>query len=127
MSIEDKTILYIEDNATNRFLMEMIFRHFNGYTLTLADTVTKGCEKVLSSPPDLILLSNVLSPISGDTTTQLLKESLKKLTIPIIIITTDCTEALLKWVETSGYSCIEFCPTNVEKLQNEIIELLSKN
>lgn len=46
-------ILYIEDNVTNRFLMEMIFKKFSGSSLQSAIDAEKGLEQVYTNPPDL--------------------------------------------------------------------------
>jgi CheY-like chemotaxis protein len=62
--MSNATILIVEDNPTNRKLLEAILRR-HGYRLLLAENGELGIELAFLEKPDLILMDIQLPQISG--------------------------------------------------------------
>jgi CheY-like chemotaxis protein len=60
------TVLHIEDNASNRKLVELVARQCPGIDLVEADTGREGLDLARSLRPDLVLLDLRLPDVSGE-------------------------------------------------------------
>jgi two-component system cell cycle response regulator DivK len=67
-----QTVLIVEDNPTNRKLIEVLLRR-TGYRLLSAESAEKGLEIAYQEKPDLILMDIVLPQMSGIEATRLLR------------------------------------------------------
>ncbi len=59
-----QTILIVEDNPTNRKLLEAVLRRFN-YRLLLAENGEEGLEIAFREKPDLVLMDIQLPRLNG--------------------------------------------------------------
>lgn len=77
------TILCIDDNPTNRYVVQ---RHLEaaGFRVTEADSGEAGLQAITTSPPDLIILDVRLPDISGFEVCQRLKENPATASIPVL-------------------------------------------
>ncbi len=77
------TILFIDDNPTNRYVLQ---RHLagSGFRVTEADSGEAGLQAIAQSPPDLIILDVRLPDISGFEVCQRLKENPTTASIPVL-------------------------------------------
>jgi CheY-like chemotaxis protein len=123
--LKEKIVLYVEDNATNRFLMEMIFKDFDGFALELANDAELGLTHVSNCPPDLILMDKDLPQMSGLEAVQVLKSDPEYQSIPIIMLTADCTEEVKRLAKAAGCVYAQAKPFDIAKLQTQIAELVS--
>ncbi|OPX64103.1 MULTISPECIES: response regulator [unclassified Methanoregula] len=80
------TVLVIEDNEKNRYLMSFILRGA-GYTVIEAVTGEEGVRTALRDHPDLILMDIQLPGIDGYETTRQIRASPGGATIPVIALT----------------------------------------
>jgi len=81
-----RSILYIEDNATNRLLMKKIISSRSSFQYSEAITGSAGIEAALKTKPDVILLDINLPDMDGyEVYQQLQKNGLDKDTKVIII------------------------------------------
>jgi CheY-like chemotaxis protein len=126
VNLAEKKVLYIEDNATNRFLMEMVFQQFDGFELELANDAEQGIAHVTSSSPDLILMDKNLPNMSGLEATQLLKSNPQYQRIPIIMLTADCNAKTIAQGKAAGCEYVEGKPFDIAKLQMQITELVNE-
>ncbi|MDP3479901.1 MAG: response regulator, partial [Desulfoprunum sp.] len=62
---QPRTILYIEDNAANRQLMEMIIERRADLNLIVAEDGQTGLRLAEERQPELILLDNSLPDMDG--------------------------------------------------------------
>jgi len=115
-----RTVLLIEDNEQNRYLLTFLL-NAHGYTVVSAPDGQRGIELARTFPPDVILLDIQLPEIDGHAVARRLRsiESLRG--IPIIAVTSyamvgDREKALA--VGCSGY--IEK-PINPETFVAEIV------
>jgi signal transduction histidine kinase/CheY-like chemotaxis protein len=83
MSDPQITILYIDDNPTNRYVVR---RHLEGtgFRVTEADSGEAGLRAIAESPPDLVILDVRLPDISGFEVCQQLKENPSTANIPVL-------------------------------------------
>ncbi len=81
-----KTVLVIEDNEQNMYLVNFILEH-NGYTVLQAHNGSDGISIAFATHPDLILLDIQLPVMDGYTVARKIRqiESLKA--TPIIAVT----------------------------------------
>lgn len=87
MTTEDsqvRTILYIEDNAANRQLVEMIIERRNDLQVILAENGSDGLKLAEERQPDLILLDNSLPDIGGPEVLAHLRMAEKTKAIPVV-------------------------------------------
>lgn len=81
-----RTILYIEDHAGSRELVETLLHH-SGETLFMAKNGTAGLELAREAVPDLILLDLHLPDVDTPELVEALKEDEATRAIPIIALT----------------------------------------
>ena len=79
-----RTILYIEDNAANRQLVEMIIERRNDLQVILAENGRDGLKLAEEQLPDLILLDNSLPDIGGQEVLAHLRTTEKTKAIPVV-------------------------------------------
>jgi signal transduction histidine kinase/CheY-like chemotaxis protein len=84
-------VLYIEDNADSRRLMERIATIHGGLDLETATTVREGIDRARSSSPHAILLDLHLPDGSGDEVMVRLQEDPATRGTPVIVLTADAT------------------------------------
>jgi len=83
------TILYIEDNPSNRRLVSQISEHDNSYNFIFSNDAESGIERMLEIKPDLVLMDIDLPRMDGFEALSRIKkmESIKH--IPVVAITAD--------------------------------------
>ncbi|WP_017302067.1 response regulator [Nodosilinea nodulosa] len=81
-----KTILLIEDNPQNRYLVKFLLET-RGYTILQAETGPQGLEMAAAKHPDLILLDIQLPGMDGHAVAQALKSDPQLQSIPIVAVT----------------------------------------
>ena len=85
--INNKNILYIEDNLANRQLIQSIFKRKKNYTLTMVNTGELGWDMTLKQSFDLILMDINLPGIDGKALTQKLRQTTQYKNSPIVALT----------------------------------------
>lgn len=81
-----KTILYIEDNAANRALVERTLK-FIGYRVLTAERGLEGIDLARREQPDLILTDIDLPDLSGRELTTMLRAEARFRATPIVALT----------------------------------------
>lgn len=84
--MNDKTILYVEDNEYNRKIVRQLLAR-TSYRLVEAVDGESGVEAALASQPDLILMDIQLPRLSGLDATRRLRADPRTAAVPIIVIT----------------------------------------
>lgn len=82
-------LLYVEDNETNRLLMQAFFETHSSWTLLLADDGESGVAMARAHRPDIILLDLHLPDIDGYETLRRLRADALTREIPVIALTAD--------------------------------------
>lgn len=121
-----KTILVVDDNADNRYLLECILIS-DGYHVIAASNGYEAISKNLSEQPDLILIDIQMPDINGNEAARLIRHSMESDRIPIIVaissyeLTGDMTDVL-----TAEYAAYFEKPINPEHILMNIRNLLSE-
>ena len=89
MAGQQNTVLYIEDNAANRQLVEMILARRPEVTLLMAETGSSGLTLASEELPGLILLDLSLPDMDGVDVLTRLKEDVRTATIPVFALSGD--------------------------------------
>lgn len=81
-----KTILIVDDNPDNRYLITYILKN-NAFLTIEAVNGTQAVNKALDEQPDLILMDIQLPDMSGLEATQQIKQSTPHRHIPVVALT----------------------------------------
>ncbi len=81
-----ETILVVDDEASNRELLEAILLQ-EGYTVLLAEDVPRAIAAIHASHPDLVLLDLMMPGIDGLELCRALKRAAVSANIPVIVVT----------------------------------------
>jgi PAS domain S-box-containing protein len=84
---EEWTVLYIEDDVANFYLLERILRNRKGLKLVSALQGSIGLEIARTQKPDLILLDLNLPDMSGEQLLRTLRAEERTASIPVITVT----------------------------------------
>ncbi len=96
------TVLYIEDNISNRRLMERLLARRPGVRLIAAPEGQAGLDLARAERPDLILLDLHLPDMSGDDVLRRLWADPHTRTIPVAVLSADATPAQTKRLLAAG-------------------------
>lgn len=88
---EPRTVLYVEDNASNRHLVEKILTRIPEVDLVLASSGREGLRLATQRHPDLILLDLHLPDIDGEGILRRLRSHPATATVPVVIVSADAT------------------------------------
>ena len=118
-----KTILYIEDNAANRILVERVLtRH--GYNLLFASDGEGGLMMAMDNRPDLILMDIGLPDYDGPTIGALLRQVPHLQGVPIVAITAWPPETAEQMVERYNFDGCITKPINVANFPSQVAQFV---
>ena len=95
-------VLYIEDNASNRFLMERVLDPHPQITLTTVARADEGLALLDRDPPDLLLLDLHLPDLSGEEILARVRRDPALRGLPVIVLSADATAASIDRVLAAG-------------------------
>ncbi len=116
-------ILYIEDNAENRFLIQRVLEA-EGYTVILAPNARDGLAQAMADPPDLILMDINLPGVDGYTTTARLKATPGLETIKVVALTANVMRGDREKTLAAGCDGYIQKPIDVDQLPRQIARYL---
>lgn len=96
------TVLYIEDNGSNRLLMETLFAKKPGFRLDVAETGAHGLELAAAQTPDIILLDLHLPDMDGRTVLQRLRTEPQSEHTPVIVLSADANPGQIQRLLDTG-------------------------
>jgi PAS domain S-box-containing protein len=116
-------IMYVEDVATNQFLIEEVLGDW-GVKVDMASNGMEALKKIESKAYDLILMDIQMPGIDGLETTRRIRamEDPYFRNVPIIALTASTTEATKDEVFMSGMQDFVLKPVNVEDLRAKIVQ-----
>lgn len=120
------TVLYIEDNISNRRLMERVLARRPGVRLTGAAEGGTGVALAQANPPDLILLDLHLPDVRGEEVLRRLWEDPSTRAIPVAVLSADATPAQARRLIASGASAYLTKPLDIVKVLQLVDETLAK-
>lgn len=111
-----RTILIVDDEATNLDLLEVILRG-EGYNLRRAQTGDEAVAYVLESPPDLVLMDVCMPGISGFDACRKIKASNFYQYVPVMLLTNlDDTDSKVKGLDAGADEYMVKPPSRPELL-----------
>ncbi|OGV71806.1 MAG: hypothetical protein A3B82_04080 [Methylophilales bacterium RIFCSPHIGHO2_02_FULL_57_10] len=113
-----KRVLYIEDNPSNRMLMEAIMKRFTHIEFATAPSAEIGLPLIDFLQPDLVLLDVNLPGMDGYQALAQLKQSEHTRDIPVIAMTANAFKADIEHAEESGFSGYLTKPVSIHALQD---------
>ena len=121
---ESRTLLYIEDNASNLRLVERVVTSRRGYELLSAMQGSLGLELATQHRPDLILLDVNLPDISGSEVLRRLRSDVRTADIPVVVVSADATQDRVRHLLASGAAAYLTKPIDVVRLMGVIEETM---
>ena len=119
------TLIYVEDNASNRALVEAIIGRQKDLRLFCVPTIKEAKRLLKEITPSLLLIDLNLPDGSGEELVQTIKNDAKLAHVPIMILSADALAETIKRVEAIGIDCYLTKPLDVAMFNKKIRELLS--
>ncbi len=117
------TVLYIEDNAANRQLVQFILDRKDYLSLICAADGRSGILAAKTQLPDIILLDISLPDIDGHTVLAELRQDPVTQNIPVIAVSGDCISQFQPNIPFSFDKCLSK-PIEIESLYKTIDDFL---
>ena len=118
-----ETILVVDDEETNRELLEAILTAA-GYLVEQADGGAAALAQARAQPPDLILLDLVMPGLNGFEVCQRLKEDPRTAAVPVIAVTALGAVQAKEWALTRGADDYLTKPIDPEELRARVQAML---
>lgn len=116
MAMKGKSILYAEDEFTNRKIMEIQCRKF-GVECALEEDGRKALERCSRDSFDLVILDQYMPGLNGDEVARELKK--KQPDLPLVAITSD--DSCVPRLKETGFDSVYVKPLRAEDYK-ELLE-----
>jgi CheY-like chemotaxis protein len=120
MTHDARTVLYIEDDASNRRLVERVLQRRPHLQLLLAKTGLSGLEMAGQNPPAVVLLDLALPDIDGEEVLRRLRVEPSTSSIPVIVISADANQRTIQRLLESGAEAFLTKPIDIDDLLRTI-------
>ena len=118
------TVLYIEDNSTNRQLVRYIFEMHPDLTLVEAEDGTQGLEAARRFRPHLILLDIHLPDMDGFTVFRHLQNDPDTAHIPVVALSGSAAPADIQRGKMTGFRKFLSKPINIMEFNSTLDAIL---
>lgn len=122
---EKKTILYVEDNASNRALVQAIIQRQSNLKLDFAGSIKEAKSYLSHICPELLLIDLHLPDGLGETLVQAVKSDPRLMHIPIMILSADALPETIARLNNYGIDQYLTKPLDVAVFNKHLKELLS--
>ena len=122
-------ILYVEDDALSREVMQTLLTRGLGYTnVTVFENSSEFEIKLdaLSTIPDIIFLDIQMEPIDGFTMLGLIRQSSKYNLTRVVALTASVMNEEVKKLKDAGFNGVIAKPLNYETFPNALRRILDK-
>jgi signal transduction histidine kinase len=110
------TVLYIEDNASNVRLMEVVLSRRPGVTMLHAADGERGLLMVRERRPDLVFLDLHLPRVTGQEVLRRIWEDPSTRGIPVVVLSADATPAQTRRLLASGATAYLTKPVDIREV-----------
>jgi len=110
------TVLYIEDNASNVRLMEVVLSKRPGVTMLHAADGERGLEMLHERRPDLIFLDLHLPRVTGQEVLRRIWQDPATRGIPVVVLTADATPAQTRRLLAAGATAYLTKPVDIREV-----------
>ena len=118
-----RTILYVEDNASNLRLIERLLQRYPGVRLLTATLGREGLELARLRRPDLVLLDSHLPDLSGREVLRALQDDPATRAIPVVVVSADALPTSIEELRAAGARHYLTKPLDVHRLMELLTEL----
>jgi PAS domain S-box-containing protein len=118
------TVLYIEDNKTNVFLVQDILSDFLEVNILTAPQAAMGLDLAYAHQPDLILMDINLPGMDGFEALKRLQNREETHKTPVIALSANAMQKDIDRAKEAGFKDYITKPINISKLKNKIDEYL---
>jgi CheY-like chemotaxis protein len=119
-------VLYIEDNAVNRLLMDVVFEQLPQAELRMATCAAEGLAMARAAPPQLVLLDIQLPDMDGHALVPLLRAIPALAKVPVIAVSADATPSSLARALAAGFVDYLTKPLDTDRLLALVREVLGQ-
>lgn len=119
-----RTILYVEDNNSNRALVEAILQRQRDLRIHCVNTIKDARQFLAEVSPALLLLDLNLPDGSGETLVNYIKSDAKYQHIPIMILSADALPETITRLQVAGVAHYMTKPLDVAVFSKKVRELL---
>ena len=116
-------ILAVDDVPDNLFILESILTDIDEYEINCVEDGKTAIEKVLESPPDLILLDVMMPGIDGYEVTRRVRENKSLPYIPILLVTAHDHSSLTEGLDSGADDFIRK-PFDIDELMARVRSLV---
>jgi signal transduction histidine kinase len=110
------TVLYIEDNASNVRLMEVVLSKRPGVTMLHAADGERGLELLREQRPDLVFLDLHLPKVTGQEVLRRIWQDPATRGIPVVVLSADATPAQTRRLLASGATAYLTKPVDIREV-----------
>ena len=120
------SILYVEDNVSNRALIEAIIRRQHDLRIHCVSTMKDAMDYLMEVIPSLLLIDLNLPDGSGERLVNFIKSDARYSHIPIMILSADALPETIERLEFAGVDHYMTKPLDVALFNKKIRELTKK-
>lgn len=124
---QKKHVLYVEDHASNRALMEAIMSRHKAIKLHMVNSMQESMIWLRDMTPDLLLVDLNLPDGSGEQLIQHAKSRPDLQHVPIIVLSADALPETIARVQQMGISQYFTKPVNIAAFNQHLQHLLSES
>lgn len=118
------SILYVEDNVSNRALVEAVIQRQRDLRIHCVTTMKDAKQYLTEVMPSLLLIDLNLPDGSGENLINFIKSDAKYQHIPIMILSADALPETIARLETAGVEHYMTKPLNVAMFNKKVRELI---
>lgn len=119
------TILYVEDNASNRALVEAIIQRQRDLRIHCVSTIKDAKQHLTEAMPSLLLIDLNLPDGSGESLVSYVKETPAYEHIPIMILSADALSNTIERLKNAGVAHYITKPLDVAAFNKKVRELIA--
>lgn len=125
LSLDEKpSILYVEDNISNRALVEAIIQRQHDLRIHSVSTIKDAKQYLTQVKPSLLLIDLHLPDGSGENLVEFVKSSIEYREIPIMILSADALPETISRLESLGVAHYMTKPLDVAIFNKKVRELV---
>ena len=114
-------VLYVEDDETNRKVLERLIRHLDPeITFAAAKSAEDGISQFLDAVPDLMFVDMNLGGISGSEVLSIIRERAEGKELPVIAVSGDVASDAIDRALDQGFDDYLCKPVSIESLTSVI-------
>ncbi len=117
-------ILYVEDNISNRALVEAIIQRQYDLRINCVTTIKDAKQYLTEFTPSLLLIDLNLPDGSGESLVNYIKSDANYRNIPIMILSADALPETLARLKSAGAACYMTKPLNVAVFSKKVRDLI---